>query len=145
MKYLIFIFLAGFPFSIFGQNKKFDFEFSLIFGACFSNDTIEINLNGVSVIKNTVIKTNVVGSANLSLTQKNKLTIKSFENTQVVSKVPIKEFLQVSVSVNGKWSEYKFSLKKGKILFAENCIEGDDGLKKPGFNIIQQDHAVYFF
>ena len=146
MKYSIAIVLISLPLLGLSQKHKFNFDFALIFGGCFHKDSVSIDLNGINIISNAKIETNVVGSARFSVSQdKNYLLVKSEEKIKRLKKVNLKQSLNFHIFINSKEYNYTFNIKNGRILYAENCtIEGD--LKRINtLTITQQDSPVIFF
>lgn len=146
MKYIIAIALIWLPIFCLAQKTKFNFDFALIFGSCFHNDSINIKINGVTIVSNTKLETNVVGSANFSISQdKQHLLIKSTGKIKKLKKVDLNQPLNIQISVNNQKSDYTFDIKKGRVLYAENCpVEGD--LKRVNvLKVTQRDSPVYFF
>ena len=148
MKKIIAIILLSIPFFCFSQEKrhKFNFDFALIFGGCFHNDSVSINLNGVNIISNVILETNIVGSANFSVSQdRNNLLVKSQDKITKLKRIDLKQPLNFQIFVNNRRTEFTFSIKNGRVLYAENCpIEGDSKRVKV-LKVIQQDSPVMFF
>lgn len=125
------------------QKTKFKFEFSIIFGGCFQDDTVSLKINSVGFANNVVLKSNVVGSANFSITQdKNGISVKHYQRTRfILQKINIKSLINLSLSINGKSVNSVFDLRKGKIIYIEYCWDRN---KKREITVQQQDYPVYF-
>ncbi len=146
MKYIISIILISLPLLCFSQKSKFNFDFALIFGGCFHKDSVSIELNGIEIVKNEKIETNLVGSAQFSVSQdKNFLLVKSDGKIKRLKKVNLKRPLIFNIFLNTKNYHYTFNIKNGRVLYAENCpVEGD--LKRINtLKVTQQDSPVIFF
>jgi len=125
------------------QNSRFKFDFSLIFGGCFRNDMVTVKINDVVFANNILLESNIVGSANFSITQdKNGILVKS--SSGAINKLmrfdknrPVK----ILVSVNGTAASSTFNLRKGKIFYIGYCWD-ENRVQKVTIN--QQNHPVYF-
>jgi hypothetical protein len=102
MRVLYFLILF-FPTLSFGQGKKENLEFALVFGACFKHDSIDVKIQDFSVFSGRV-RSSLVSKANLSITQRGKFVVSFHDGkTKNYKKVKTTPLLKLEFVVNGKW------------------------------------------
>ena len=143
LKRLIFLFLLFSNSNSFGQKAKFKFDFSIILGGCFQDDSVSININSVQFANKVILKSNSAGSANFSIVQDKKgIAVKHYHMGRfILQKIETKSPIKIEVSINKESAFSTFDLKKGKIIFIEHCWNKD---RKQEITIRQQDYPVYF-
>lgn len=128
---------------LFAQKTNFKFDFTIIFGGCFQDDSVTLNINSVVFANKIILKSNVVGSASFSITQDKKgISVKHYQMARfILQKINIKAPINLNLSINDKSVNSIFNLKKGKIIYIEYCWDKN---KKRQITVQQQDYPVYF-
>jgi hypothetical protein len=112
------IFLSFVSFHCFAQESEP--QFGLYFGNDFKDDSVSILVNGVTIAKNIKLRSTAISPQNLIIIQdKSGLNVRPhWAKKRVFKKLPIKDSnLSLCIQMNGKWSNFKFDLRKGKYLF----------------------------
>jgi hypothetical protein len=145
MKYYIFFYLFLYSGISHAQSTKTDFI--IYFGNQFENDSVTVQINGVTIVKGLVLKNTMIAPKSLVLTQeKNILTMKAgYDDAIILPKIKYRNsLLKIRITINGNSKEYQINLKKGKYLFVERNIEKYNGTQKPFPDINQSDlPAIY--
>ena len=108
---------------VLGQSEK-PFDFSLIIASCFKADTIKIRVNGQDLIDNEIVNSDFsTGVTELGIYQDNDgLWIQKGKEKIKKEKLTIDRQINLDIIVNRTRTTKIIDIKKGKILFVDNCF-----------------------
>jgi hypothetical protein len=137
---LIIIFFL--PIYCLGQKTLFNFEYTIVFGGNFNQDSIELKINNSKIFSGR-IRSGVIAKANLEITQ-TKTCLSTFYNgaTKKFKKSKTEPKLNIFIVLNGEGHSYSFDLKRGPILFVQNIY--DKKLKANHLTIEQRTEPLQF-
>jgi hypothetical protein len=118
---IIFTFCAATSFS---QARKPEFEFSIRFASCFKNDIVGLRINEVQIFDTLQITTfdKIIDITEIVVYQNDKgLWFINGKQKQQLDKILIRDTLFCGINLNGNLQDFKLALKKGKIIFFDNC------------------------
>jgi hypothetical protein len=107
-----------------GQNLPKKYDFSIIIASCFeSADIVEIKLNDTDICRMTDLKSDfATGLTDLRVYQDDEgLWIINRHEKIKKDKLTIGKRLKLDVTVNGEINSKELNLKKGRIIFVDNC------------------------
>jgi hypothetical protein len=127
------------------QQNEPPLDFRIYFGNYFYGDTVAVKLQGITIVKNKVLKSATNGATGFTITQyKNKIEVSQGGQSLInLRKVPIQPYLKVDIYFRGIWYSYKFDIKKGKVLFVQNNIP-ENAVNRSVFRIEQSDNVPIF-
>jgi hypothetical protein len=128
----------------FGQGKR-NFDFSLTIASCFHGDTVRIKINGVELTNNEIVESDfVLGITKLDIFQDNDgLWIIRGQEKIKKNRIEFNKTVSVDVVVNGKETKKEINIKKGKIIFVNNCFVKDkDGQARQRLTFEQYKKTV---
>jgi hypothetical protein len=123
MKTILFLSLITLSAFAYPHPKPAQFDYSLVFGGCFENDTVQLHINKVAVLKNyTLHNQDTAVRGRLSLTQSDK-QITIFYNDQVKKRRGIRSTstLTIELIVNQEPHRFEVDLRKGRVLLFDFC------------------------
>lgn len=140
---LIFISIIGYS-----KDRKPKIGFSIRFASCFKNDTVTLIINKNILIDNKIALSDFSsGITDISIYQDNKeLHIKSNGQETIKNCIDISNGLDIIINVNGKILSEKINLKRGRIIFIDNCfvkISDDSTCKKLTLQYFKKRPILY--
>lgn len=128
------------PSFAFSHTRPGQFDYTVVFGGCFENDTVQLNINKVAVLKNyTLHNQDPVIKGCLSLTQSDK-NITIFYNGQTKKRrgIHTASNLTIELIVNKQVSRFEVDLRKGRVLLFDFCIPGSASSRKLTLEQVQE-------
>jgi hypothetical protein len=121
-----------------------DFDYSIAFAGCFENDKVALKLNGIVVMEPVRVTSNpVLGITKVGVFQdKEAAWFSSGDKTQKLSPISVNDSLSISVSLNGRWNDFKIDLRRGKTMLINACLEQIDGKNKRMVTVDQHKGTV---
>lgn len=113
------------------SHRSVSFDYTVVFGGCFQNDVVQVQINKVAVLKNYLLNNqDTVTKGRLSFTQSEK-QITIFYNDQVKTRRAIRKAstLLIELTVNNKVQEFTVNLHNGRILVFDFCQTGNNTRK----------------
>lgn len=113
------------------SHRPVSFDYTIVFGGCFQNDKVQVQINKVAVLKNYILNNqDTATKGRLSFTQSDK-QITIFYNDQVKTRRAIRKAstLLIELTVNNEVKEFKVDLHNGKILVFDFCPIGSNARK----------------
>jgi hypothetical protein len=114
----------------FGLQKENPFDFSVIVGSCFKADTVKISINGQELTDNEIVESDFsTGVTKLGVYQdKDGLWILKGDEKIKKNRLTIGRQITIDIFVNGTKTTKMIDLRKGKIIFIENCfVKNENG------------------
>jgi len=105
-------------------EEKSKHHFSVVVASCFHSDTVGLNINGNVVIDNEIASSDFsTGVTNIAVYQTDGglFTFSGNDDGKRLNPVEFKRNITVEILVNGIRTIRTIDLKKGKIIFVDNC------------------------
>ncbi len=112
-----------------GFQKKYKYDFTIMIASCFDSDTVDIKINGQEIINNAVVTSDFsTGLTRLFLYQNEDGLFAFWENNNKkrLNRINSKREISFDIFINGTRTTKTINLKKGKIVFVDNCSIKDD-------------------
>ena len=112
-------------------------NFYLTFGSCFDNDTINVKINGSSVIDNLTLNSDFSTGIDLETGIKyvNGQLIIGNDHERISKTFKLEKSFKVTLISNSKESTFDINLRKGQYLIVDGC-------NSEGFKISQYKNPI---
>lgn len=127
MRILLIYFLCFLNLTSKGQKPTRGLVYSIVFASCFQNDSVGLKLNGATLINSSFVSSDS-GRGITALAAYQDSHAGWLINKNEKKRLPmviIKRKIALEVMLNGTWSKFYINLKKGKIMFINNCLVKD--------------------
>lgn len=131
MKTVLFLCLLTLSAVAYPHPKPAQFDYSLVFGGCFEDDTVQLHINKVAVLRNyTLHNQDTAVKGRLSLTQSNNhITIFYNDRTKKRRGIKTASTLSIELIVNKEVNRFEVDLRKGRVLLFDYCKNGSTNRK----------------
>jgi len=113
-----------------GFQKKYKYDFTVMIASCFDSDTLDIKINGQEIIDNAVVTSDFsTGLTKVFLYQAEDglFVFRENNNKKKLNRIDSKRDISIDIIINGTQTTKTVNLKKGKIVFVDNCsVKGDN-------------------
>lgn len=131
------------PFISLEQTRKYEFDFTIIFGDCFHGENATLKIQGMNVVDSKKLESSTAGKTKLQVTQTSShLLVKCAGNTAKLARVNISTPLKVEIFFLNKWYKYTFNLKSGIFFLVNYCT--DDTSKRNTLTVEQTKEPPIF-
>ncbi len=130
---IVLILISAFNFQTYGQDSNQKFDFSIRFASCFDQDTVNVKINKIELIDNYVLESDFsTGITDLAIYQdKDGVWVLEGNNMARKGKINVFKELKIEIELNGNKVDEWIKLRKGKIIFIDNChVEQQHGDSK---------------
>lgn len=114
-----------------GFKKKYKYDYTVMIASCFDSDTLDIKINGQEIIDNAVVTSDFsTGLTKVFLYQAEDglFVFRENNNKKRLNRIDSKRDISIDIIINGTQTTKTINLKKGIIVFVDNCsVKGDNG------------------